>query len=187
MRRLARIAAWLAGGLLLLVVAAAGALWIALDSDWLRGELEGHASDYTGRKTTVGRIDFAWGATTSVRLQQVAVANVAWAKTPHMLKIEQVDFDIRLWPLLKGDIVLPRLVLRKPEVEVEVGDREQLNWSMEETPVATGAVKAMEPDSRSGAPAIGRLEVTEGKLAYRDPRRKLELDGSVPTAAGKAA
>jgi AsmA family protein len=187
MRRLARIAAWLAGGLLLLVVAAAGALWIALDSDWLRGELEGHASDYTGRKTTVGRIDFAWGATTSVRLEQVAVANVAWAKTPHMLKIEQVDFDIRLWPLLKGDIVLPRLVLRKPEVEVEVGDREQLNWSMEETPVATGAVKAMEPDSRSGAPAIGRLEVTEGKLAYRDPRRKLELDGSVSTAAGKAA
>ncbi len=187
MRRLARIAAWLAGGLLLLVVAAAGALWIALDSDWLRGELEGHASDYTGRKTTVGRIDFAWGATTSVRLQQVAVANVAWAKTPHMLKIEQVDFDIRLWPLLKGDIVLPRLVLRKPEVEVEVGDREQLNWSMEETPVATGAVKAIEPDSRSGAPAIGRLEVTEGKLAYRDPRRKLELDGSVSTAAGKAA
>jgi AsmA family protein len=187
MRRLARIAAWAAGGLLLLVVVAAGALWIVLDSDWLRGELEGHASDYTGRKTTVGRIDFAWGATTSVRLEQVAIANVAWAKTPHMLKIEQVDFDIRLWPLLKGDIVLPRLVLRKPEVEVEVGDREQLNWSMEETPVATGAVKAMEPDSRSGAPAIGRLEVTEGKLAYRDPRRKLELDGSVSTAAGKAA
>lgn len=187
MRRLARIAAWLAGSLLLLLFVAAGAFWAVLDSDWLRAELEGRTSDYTGRKTTIGRIDFDWGSTTRVRLEKVAVANVAWAKTPHMLKVEQVDFDIRLWPLLKGNVVLTKLVLRKPEVEVEVGDKEELNWSMEETPVVTGAVKAIEPDSRYGAPVIGRLEVTEGKLAYRDPRRKLELDGSVSTAAGKAA
>lgn len=187
MRRLARIVAWVAGGLFLLVLVAAGTLWIVLDSDWLREELAGRASDYTGRKTTVAAIDFDWGATTGVRLDKVAVANVAWAKAPHMLKVEQVEFDIRLWPLLKGDIVLTRLVLRKPEVEIEVGDREQLNWSMEEAPVVTGAAKAIEPDSRGGAPVIGRLEITEGKLAYRDPRRKLELDGSVSTAAGTAA
>ena len=162
MRRLARIAAWLAGSLLLLLFVAAGVFWAVLDSDWLRAELEGRTSDYTGRKTTIGRIDFDWGSTTSVRLEKVAVANVAWAKTPHMLKVEQVDFDIRLWPLLKGNVVLTKLVLRKPEVEVEVGDKEQLNWSMEETPVVTGAVKAIEPDSRYGAPVIGRLEVTEG-------------------------
>jgi AsmA family protein len=187
MRRLVRIAAWFAGGLLLVLLVAAGALWVVLDSEWLRRELQGRAGDYTGRKTTVARMDFEWGATTSVRLDKVEIANVAWAKTPHMLKVEQVEFDIRLWPLLKGDIVLTRLVLRKPEVEIEVGDREQLNWSVEETPVVTGAVKAIEPESRYGAPVIRQLEVTEGKLAYRDPRRKLELEGSVSTAAGKAA
>ncbi len=33
---------------------------------------------------------------------------------------------------------------------------------------------------------IGRLEITEGKLGYRDPKRKLELDGTVSTASGKA-
>jgi uncharacterized protein involved in outer membrane biogenesis len=187
MRRLVRIAAWFAGGLLLVLLVAAGALWVLLDSEWLRRELQGRAGDYTGRKTTVARMDFKWGATTSVRLDKVEIANVAWAKTPHMLKVEQVEFDIRLWPLLKGDIVLTRLVLRKPEVEIEVGDREQLNWSVEETPVVTGAVKAIEPESRYGAPVIRQLEVTEGKLAYRDPRRKLELEGSVSTAAGKAA
>ncbi len=40
-----------------------------------------------------------------------------------MLKAEQVDFEIRLWPLLKGDLVLPSLVLRKPEVVVEKGEQ----------------------------------------------------------------
>jgi uncharacterized protein involved in outer membrane biogenesis len=103
-----------------------------------------------------------------------------------MLKVEQVDFDIRLWPLLGGNVVLPRIVLRKPEVQVETGDKEQLNWSLRETPVVTGAAKALEPDNRFEAPVIGKLEVTEGKLGYRDPKRKLELDGTVSTATGKA-
>ena len=95
-----------------------------------------------------------------------------------MLKVDQVDFDIRLWPLLGGNLVLPRLVLRKPEVQVEVGDKEQLNWSTDETPVVTGAAKALEPDNRFDAPLIGKLEITDGKLGYRDTRRKLELDGT---------
>lgn len=107
-------------------------------------------------------------------------------QAPYMLKVEQVDFDIRLWPLLGGNLVLPRLVLRKPEVQVEVGDKEQLNWSMGETPVATGAAKALEPDNRFDAPLIGKLEITDGKLGYRNTRRKLELDGTVSTATGKA-
>ena len=121
-----------------------------------------------------------------MRLDGVEIANAQWGKAPHMLKVEQVDFDISLWPLLKGDLVLPRLVLRKPELEIEVGDKEQLNWSMGETPVATGAAKALEPDNRYDTPLIGLLEITDGKLAYRDTKRKLELDGAVTTATGKA-
>lgn len=77
-------------------------------------------------------------------------------------------------------------MLRRPEVQVERGDKEQLNWSMDETPVVTGAAKALEPDSRFDAPVIGRLEISEGTLGYRDPKRKLELDGTVSTATGKA-
>lgn len=186
MRRLARILGWSAGILLLLVVVTAGGFWLVLDSAWLRDELAGRASDLTGRKTRIAQLAFDWGATTNVRLGGVEIANVDWGKAPHMLKVEEVDLDIRLWPLLKGDIVLPRLVLRRPEVQVEVGDKEQLNWSMGETPVVTGAVKAVEPDSRYGAPLIGQLEITDGKVGYRDPKRKLELDGTVSTATGKA-
>ncbi len=186
MKRVAKILGWSAGILLCLVVVAAGGLYLFVTSDYLRGQLEGRASDFTGRKTKVANISIDWGTTSNVRLSGVEIANAQWGKAPHMLKVEQVDFDIRLWPLLKGDLVLPRLVLRKPELEIEVGDKEQLNWSMGETPVATGAAKALEPDNRYETPLIGQLEITDGKLAYRDTKRKLELDGSVSTATGKA-
>lgn len=186
MKRMAKILGWATGTLLSLVAIAAGGLYLFVTSDYLRGQVEGRASDFTGRKTRIANISIDWGTVSNVRLDGVEIANAEWGKAPHMLKVEQVDFDISLWPLLKGDLVLPRLVLRKPELEIEVGDKEQLNWSMGETPVATGAAKALQPDNRYDAPLIGQLEITDGKLAYRDSKRKLELDGAVTTATGKA-
>lgn len=186
MKCAAKILGWTAGIVLGLLVIAAGAVYFIATSDYLRGQLEGRASDFTGRKIKIAKVDIGWGWTSNVKLEGVEVANAKWGKAPYMLKVDQVDFDIRLWPLVGGNLVLPRLVLRKPEVQVEVGDKEQLNWSMSETPVVTGAAKALEPDNRFDAPLIGKFEITDGKLGYRDTRRKLELDGTVSTAAGKA-
>lgn len=186
MKRAAKILGWTAGIVLGLLVIAAGAVYFIATSDYLRGQLEGRASDFTGRKIRIAKVDIGWGWTSNVKLEGVEVANAKWGKAPYMLKVDQVDFDIRLWPLVGGNLVLPRLVLRKPEVQVEVGDKEQLNWSMSETPVVTGAARALEPDNRFDAPLIGKFEITDGKLGYRDTRRKLELDGTVSTAAGKA-
>lgn len=186
MKRAAKILGWTVGIFLGLVVIAAGTIYFVATSDYLRGQLESRASDLTGRKTQIAKVAVEWGWTSNVKLEGIEVANAKWGKAPYMLKVDQVDFDIQLWPLLGGNLVLPRLVLRRPEVQVERGDKEQLNWSTDETPVVTGAAKALEPDNRFDAPVIGKLEISDGKLGYRDPKRKLELDGTVSTATGKA-
>lgn len=186
MKRAVKILGWTAGILAGLLVIAATAVYLIATSDYLRGRLEDRVSDMTGRRTQVAKVAVDWGWTTNVKLEGIEVANAQWGRAPYMLKVDQVDFDIRLWPLLGGNVVLPRLVLRKPEVQVETGEQDQLNWSLGETPVVTGAAKALEPDNRFEAPVIGKLEITEGKLGYRDPKRKLELDGTVSTATGKA-
>ncbi len=186
MKRAAKILGWAAGIVFGVLALAATAVYFIATSDYLRGQLEDRVSDMTGRRTQIAKVGVEWGWTTTVKLEGIEVANAKWGKAPYMLKVEQVDFDIRLWPLLGGNVVLPRLVLRKPEVQVETGEKEQLNWSVGETPVVTGAAKVLEPENRFEAPVIGKFEVTEGKLGYRDPKRKLELDGTVSTATGRA-
>lgn len=187
MARILRILGWAAGILVALVGVAVAAAYLYVTSDDFRGRVESHASALSGRTTKIADISIDWGSTARVHMSGVELANAKWAKEPHMLKAEQVDFEIRLWPLLKGDLVLPSLVLRKPEVVVEKGDEDRLNWELSEAPPAAAAAKQLvEPDNRFETPLIGRLEVTDGRLRYRDPKRKLELDGTVSTATGQA-
>ncbi len=187
LRLAAKIAAWTAGVLVSLVVVAAGGLYFFVTSDYFRGEAANYAGAYTGRKTHIAKVTIDWGTTAHVHLSGVEIANPAWAKGgDHMLKAAGVDFELRLWPLLKGDLVLSSLKLDKPEVFVETGENEQSNWSFSESPVTVGAAKALAPSDRFQMPLIGKIEVSEGKLSYRDPKRKLELDGAISTATGKA-
>lgn len=187
MARLLRILGWTSAVVVLLVVGVIGAGYLYVTSDDFRDRVESQASQFSGRKTRIADIAIDWGWTPFVHLRGVELANAEWAKEPHMFKAEQIDFEIRPFPLLKGDLVLPSLVLRKPEVMVERSDKNRLNWELGEAPPAAAvAKKAVEPDNRFETPLIGRLEITDGKLSYRDPGRKLDLDGTVSTAMGHA-
>jgi AsmA family protein len=186
MRRIAKVLAWSAGILVAVVAIAAGTIYVLSSSDYIRGEVESRAGQYSGRKIRIAKMSIDWGSTSHIRLEGVEVANADWGRAKHMLKAEKVEFDIRLWPLLGGDIVMPHLALAKPEVELERGDQDQFNWSMAESPVTTGAVKATAPEERHEMPLVGRFEIIDGKAGYRDAKRRLELDGTISTASGKA-
>jgi len=185
MKRALKIAGWTLGILVVLMGVAVAGGYFFLTSDNFRSIVESQASLYSGRKTKIEKISIDWSSVPHVHLSNVQFANAKWAKNEHMLKAEQVDFSIRLWPLLKGDLVLPRLVLRKPEVVVEKGPNDQLNWDFGESPTATAA-EAVKPENRFETPLIGQLEITDGKITYQDSKRKLDLDGTISTATGKA-
>jgi uncharacterized protein involved in outer membrane biogenesis len=185
-KRIAKILGGVLGVFVILIgLAVAGGYFFLTSADF-RSRIESEASALSGRKTKIGKISIDWGATTQVRLSGIELANADWGKAPHMATADDIDFTIELWPLLKGNIVLPTLTLHKPEVTVEVGDKEQLNWSLGESPVTAEAAKAVAPKNRFQTPLIGKLEITQGKLVYQDTKRKLALDGTISTATGKA-
>ena len=113
MKRFAKILGWTLGVLIVLVgVAVAGGYYYLTSSDF-RSIVERQASSFSGRKTKIEEVTIDWSMSPHVHVAGLKVANADWAKTDHMLKADEVDFTIRLWPLLKGDIVLPHLTLQQ--------------------------------------------------------------------------
>jgi AsmA family protein len=185
-RRAFKILGWSVGALALLIGLAGVAVYVFVTSDYVRAQMETRAGAVSGRKTTIAKISIDWGMTSRVHLDKVEVANADWGKAAHMFKAEQIDLDIRVWPLLHGDFILPRLTLRKPEIYLERNVQDESNWSPKESPVVSGTAQKIQPKNRYQTPLIGQLEINDGRLAYMDAKRKLDLDGTVQTATGQA-
>ena len=134
MRRLLKIIGWSVGVLVLLIGLAGMASYVFVTSDFVRAQIEKHASAVSGRKTKIARVSVDWGRTPHVHLDDVELSNADWAKADHMFKAQEIEFDIRLWPLLHGDIVLPRLMLRKPELYLERNDQDEFELEPQREP-----------------------------------------------------
>ena len=128
-RQILKILVWTLGSLVALIGLLAVGVYTFVTSDYMRAQVENHANAISGHKTKIGKIAIDWSWTPHVHLEQVELANADWGKADRKFKAQQIEFDIRLWPLLHGDIVLPHLMLRNPELYLERNAADQSNWS----------------------------------------------------------
>ena len=186
MRRALKILGWTLGALVLLIGAAGVFAYYFVTSDYLRDRLESESDKASGRVTKIGKLAVDWGWTTHFHIEQIQISNADWGKAPHLFSADEIECDIRIWPLVKGNIELPRLRLVKPVLSIEKNDKDEMNWSAEHAPATTTAAKAVTPAERHQTPLIGSLEIVDGQIGYRDALRKIDLDGTVSTAMGQA-
>jgi uncharacterized protein involved in outer membrane biogenesis len=186
MKRALKIVGWTLGVLVLLIGATGVFAYSFVTSDYVRDMMESEADKASGRVTKIDKLAIDWGWTAHFHIEGVQISNADWAKAPHLFEAQEIECDIRLWPLVKGNIELPRLRLVKPVLSIEKSEKDEFNWSAEQAPGTATAVRAATPAHRDQVPLIGQLEIVDGRLAYRDAKRKLALDGTVNTAMGQA-
>src|SRR5258708_21993430 len=84
-KRIAKIAAWSLGTLLVLIgLVVAGGYFFLTSADF-RSRLESEASAYSGRKTQIAKVAIDWGLTPHGHLSRLQVANSYSGKAAHML------------------------------------------------------------------------------------------------------
>lgn len=149
-------------------------------------EAMARASALLGREITVTDANIDWGRVTHIDLSGLKVANVDWAHQENFLEAEKLSLDIEIWPLLRGDIVLPRLALAAPRLYLEKQKDGAVNWSFGAQPVVSQAAVTVAPEERDEMPALDFVEITDGILQYRDDAKKLLIDGELNLATGEA-
>jgi uncharacterized protein involved in outer membrane biogenesis len=101
-------------------------LW---DWNWFKGPVERQVEKRTGRSFDIGGdldVDLGWVST--IRADRVRFGNAAWSRQGTMASAEQAEFDLELMPLLRTDVRIPRLRLRQPVLNLEVGPKGVGNW-----------------------------------------------------------
>jgi len=138
------------------------ALW---DWNWLKGPVERAVQAKTGREFHIhGDLDVDLGRVTTVRGDGLTFANATWARQPQMATADRAEIDLRVWPLLRGQVRIPEIRLVRPDVLLETApDKDQPgNWDF------------LGP-SDGDPPVLQRLLVDDGRLQFRDAAGKTDV------------
>src|SRR6185312_13768880 len=88
--------------------------------DWnlFKHPIERVASAKSGRTVTIGgdlKVHI-WSWTPTVTVNRLILGNPPWEANRPMASIERLEIQLKLLPLLKGDVILPRVALLKPDL-----------------------------------------------------------------------
>lgn len=144
-------------GALAALVAALVLLLIFFPWDVLREPLNRYVSEKTGRKFEITRrLDVGLGLrSATVKFDGIEFANPAWARDPYLIRAQRAEFDIRLWPLLAGRVVIPRIALNSPSLGLQMEADGRRTWALGKDTSDEGTV-----------PTIGLLQIDDGALDF---------------------
>ncbi|MEK0265157.1 AsmA family protein [Stenotrophomonas rhizophila] len=138
------------------------ALW---DWNWFKGPVERAVQAKTGREFHIhGDLDVDLGRVTTVRGDGLTFANATWAKQPQMATADRVEIDLRVWPLLRGQVRIPEIRLTRPDLLLETAPEKSQpgNWDF------------LGP-SDGDPPVLQRLLVDDGRLQFRDAAGRTDV------------
>ncbi len=99
------------------------------DYNKLKPRIARMVEDATGRELNLGgEINLAIGFSPSLVVTDVTFANASWGSQPHMIKIEKLQAQVRLLPLLFKDVELTHIGLAGVDVYFETDSNGQGNW-----------------------------------------------------------
>src|SRR3984893_2591550 len=168
-------------GSLIVIVLVALALF-----DWntLKHPIERIATAKTGRTVSIGgKLQVhIWSWTPTVIVNGLTVGNPPWESARPMATVERLEIHLKLLPLLKGDVILPRVALFSPNVYLHQDKDGKANWTFEnKAPTNAPATKP------SKIPAVRDLLIQDGKLTLIDEMRRLKMNGSIQAHEQKSA
>ena len=183
-RRIGKIIAWLLATIVVLIVALA--IFI-LTFDWNRARpyVNDKVSQAIGRPFAInGDLKVGWrhpvGETgwrgwvpwPRFSAANITVANPDWTKQPQFATLDEIDFEVKVLPLLAHDIVIPAINLVNPSVDLERLLDGRDNWTFKL--------------ASSSGPSEWKLDLhdiafAKGNIALSDQQKKVDLQMVIDT------
>jgi len=125
---------WIAGTVFFLIIALMAAVYVFLytfDYNKLKPRIARMVKDATGRELSIdGEIDLAIGLLPALVVTDITFANASWGSQPQMIKVDKLQAQVRLLPLLTKDVELSKIAFAGVAVLLETKPDGQGNWEL---------------------------------------------------------
>lgn len=162
----------LAALLPVLILAAVAAAALLIPQERVAAVVAQRAEAVLGERVRIGGVGLRFLPLPGVRLTDVAVGGQS--DSTAIAVLDAAELRARLLPLLRGQVILDRVELVRPRILLEVDSAGQLNL-----PLSRGDASAPDTADRSIRFEIDRIDVSDGRIGYRDLRDDVvvRLDG----------
>ena len=139
--------------------------------NWLRGPLAHEISHRLNRPVEItGNLEvhpWSWSPTATVN--GLVIGNAPWAGPRPLATLPRLTVQVKILPLLKGQLILPLVEADQPDVGLLRDAQGRANWNFHPD----------QPLKPLRLPAINHLIIQGGALRYDDLKRKLFFTGTV--------
>jgi uncharacterized protein involved in outer membrane biogenesis len=141
--------------------------------NWLRGPLAHEISHRLDRPVAItGDLEVRpWSWSPSATINGLVIGNAPWAGKRPLATLPRLTVQLKILPLLKGQVVLPLVEADKPDVGLLRDAQGRANWDFHPD----------QPPQPLKLPAINHLIIQGGTIRYDDFKRKLFFTGTVST------
>jgi uncharacterized protein involved in outer membrane biogenesis len=135
------------------------------------------AKKYTGRQLTLaGDIKVKISLSPTLEVNNVSFQNAPWSSHPEMIRAKQIEVQLALIPLIKGNINVKRLTLIKPDLMMEINTSGKTNLAFE-LPEKTKdqAAPAKKDETKTMPLHFGEIHIVDGKFTVKNHQKNQTL------------
>lgn len=180
MKRIPRKLAWTLGIIIGLLLVMFIGLRLFFPAEKVKEMAVSMASAKLGREITVGDVGLSFAGGLGVQLDDFTVANPSGFTGDPLLVADHVDLKVQIFPLLRGNFQVNRLVVDRPRVRLlNLGEGvNNYTFDSEEPKVDPGADPGRQGQGAAAEVAVSfdRLEIHGGHLTFRDDATGQGLD-----------
>lgn len=171
MKKLLKIAAWIVGAFVALIILVIIAAKLFFPVDKAKAYAIEKGSSTLGRPITIENVTVSFWGGIGVRLDDVAIGNPDGISGEPFLKAEYVDVKLRLFPLLTKRVVIDRFIVESPQVFMRKDTTGVNNYTfstVDSTLPPEAAAMPAETKTAAAAISFERLEIHGGRVEYRN-------------------
>ena len=147
-------------------------LW---DWNWFKRPIERQVTARTGRSFHIdGNLDVDLGRTLTITADGLRFGNAPWAREAEMARTDRLQFDLRFWPLFRGEILIPRIALQKPVVHLQRDPKGLGNWKFDTS-------------SDGDLPEFRNVRINSGLLTFFEPSQRTDIKVGVHSGKQRAS